>query len=221
MTRAAAPVKLPLTIEERYESNDEIRVPATLEEYLDFADRCEYRIEYSNGNIISMAHPTDIHELIVANIIWLLKNLFLEQDNYRVYASSLGTFIPETSAHYKPDAVVLAEEPQFISHKIKKQTVKSVLNPFAVVEVFSDGTAAYDLSEKLPNFKQCPSLKYIIFVHQHKPFVTVYKRSEKAGLWLNEDLDMDGIITIEGLSAPVRHIYRQVSFSDKPPHPAK
>lgn len=57
MTAAAAHSILPHSYAERLALADEIRVPATLEEYLAFAESCEYRVEYSNGQIISMGQP--------------------------------------------------------------------------------------------------------------------------------------------------------------------
>lgn len=222
MTAAAAHSILPRSYAERLALADEIRVPATLEEYLAFAESCEYRVEYSNGQIISMEQPTDTHELICGNAMRVIGNLFTDDDPFAVYGSNLGIFIPATGAHYKPDASVLNQQPEYIFHKVRKKTLKSVLNPFAVVEVFSDGTMDYDLTEKLPNYKQCPSLDYIIYIHQHKPFVTVYTRTEKSGEWLNRDfIGLESGFTFEGREVSVQQLYRKVVFTERPPHPSR
>ena len=218
MTAAA----LPRTLEERLETADTIRVNASFEEYLLFAEQCEYRVEYSNHQIIAQDTPTDKHEQIVANTVWTLKNLLLDQPDFRVYGSNLGLLIQPTGAHYKPDAVVICKEPEFVFHKVKKRTFRSVVNPYAVVEIFSDGTFIYDQTEKLLNYKQCPSLEYIVYIHQHTPIVTVHTRSPYPNKWLTEDLtNLENSFELAGKQVPLDKLYHQIVFSDKPPHSAK
>lgn len=215
MAFLATAFKLPFSYIDRLAlGKEEIRTPTTLEEYLKFAEECEYKVEYSNQHIISMGSPTDAHELILMNFGWALNNLVFNPDVFRIYGSNLGSYIEATGAHYKPDVTVLNTEPQYIKHKVGKRTLKSVLNPFAVVEVFSKGTASYDMTEKLPNYKQCPSLKYIIYIHQHKPFVTVYTRSDAdKSTWLNNDYaGTETTFLFEGKEVKLEHIYRKVIF---------
>ncbi len=210
--------QLPFSFAERLSLGDgEIRTPATLEEYLAFAEECEYRVEYSNKHIISMGSPTDVHELIVTNFGWALNNLIEDNDPFAVYGSNLGIFIKKTEAHYKPDNVILNAIPQYITHKVGKKKLRSVLNPFAVVEIFSKGTDSYDMTEKLPNYKQCPSLQYVIYIHQHKPFITVYIRSkEEKNVWLNTDYSgLESAFIFEGKKVELRHLYRKVIFMGK------
>ena len=224
MSARPAAAKLPHTLAARLALGDELRVSATFEEYLEFAETCEYRVEYSNGQIIShMGTPTDTHELIVGNVIWALGNLVGDHDNFKIYGSNLGLLVGLSGVHYKPDVVVLDDEPQFLFHKVKKQTLRSVVNPFAVFEVFSDGTMGYDMGEKLPNYKQCPSLRHIVFVHQHKPFVTVFARSDRPDTWLNRDFaGLDAHFELGSWQTPLKNVYRKVVFmGHNPPHPAK
>ena len=190
---------------------DEIRTPATFEEYLGFAEQAEYKVEYSNGKIVSMGQPTDTHELICLNIGWVFNNLFSENDPFRIYGSNLGIYIKENGAHYKPDASILAANPEFVRHRVEKRTLKSVVNPFAVFEVFSDGTMDFELTEKLPNYKQCPSLKYIIYIHQHKAFVTLHTRSEQG--WLSTDYrGLEDGFQFEDKKVLLKSLYRKVVF---------
>ena len=215
MSFLVASFQLPFSFAERLALGDgDIRIPATFEEYLAFAEECEYRVEYSSKHIISMGSPTDAHELIVMNFGWALNNLITLESPYRIYGSNLGILIKSTGAHYKPDSVILNTDPQYIEHKVGKKTLKSILNPFAVVEVFSKGTSSYDMTEKLPNYKQCSSLKYIIFIHQHKPFVTVYTRSnEDKHIWLNQDYaGLENNFEFEGKKVALKNIYRKVIF---------
>jgi Uma2 family endonuclease len=215
MTATALPLlfKLPTSFEERLALGDEIRIPATLEEYLEFAEQAEYKVEYSNGKIVSMGQATDAHEQIIINAGWAFSNLFTDEDSYRMYGSNLGVYIPETNAHYKPDATILNALPEFILHKVRKRTLKSVLNPLAVIEVFSDSTIDYDMTEKLPNYKQSSSLRYVVFIHQHKPYVSLHVRSNQASSWFTVDcMGIDASFQFEGKTVLLKDLYRKVIF---------
>lgn len=224
MSAAAAPAalrQLPLTYAERLGMDYEIRVPATLEEFLDFADRCDYRVEYSKGQLISMGNPTDIHELIVVNTASTLKTALRGKGAYKVYGSNLGVLIREADAHYKPDVTVLAEDPVFVFHKVKKRTLRSIVNPLAVVEILSEGTRSYDWSEKLPDYKKCPSLRYILLVDQFKPFVSVFSRTKHPKEWLSRDYEgLDEQFPIDGHLVSLHGIYEDVTFSNIGPKAA-
>lgn len=207
---------LPSSYAERLALEDEIRIPATFEEYLDFAEQADYKVEYSNGKIVTMGQPTDAHEMIVFNIGLAFSSLFNEDGSYQGYGSNLGIYIPQTGAHYKPDASILNTAPELVQHRVRKRTLKSVTNPFAVMEVFSGGTMDYDMTEKLPNYKQCESLKYIIYVYQNKPFVTVYTRTEDPNAWLNSDyMGLDASFQFEGFDVKLASLYRNVLFPAK------
>jgi Uma2 family endonuclease len=211
--------QLPYSYGERLALENEIRMPATFNEYLEFAEKAEYKVEYSNGHIISMGQPTDTHELICGNVIAALNFLFFEGENpYRVYGSNLGVYIQENGSHYKPDATILNTEPVLISHKVRKHTLKSVLNPLAVVEVFSDGTMDYEMTDKLPDYKQCSSLRYIIYIHQSKPFVSIHFREETGPVWRsNEFRGLDASFSFEGKTVLLKNIYRNVIFMGNAP----
>jgi len=222
MSVAALSQRLPRSLDERMELEGIIRADASFEEYLLFEEQCQYRVEYSNHQIVAQNMPTDTHELIVMKTGWILNNLFYDQPNFRIYGSNLGIYIQTAGVHYKPDAVVLVEEPQFVFHKVKKRTFRSVANPYAVVEVFSDSTIHYDQTEKLPNYKLCPSLQYILYVHQHTPLVTVYTRTPKPNQWLSEDFTrLESAIPFADKEISLEKLYHQVVFSERPPHPAR
>lgn len=205
---------LPTSFAERLALEDEIRISATLEDYLEFSEQAEYKVEYSNGHIVSMGQASDSHENIIFNLIAVLGKILPDDGNYRGYGSNLGIFIPETEAHYLPDASILDADPEFILHKVNKKTFKSVLNPLAVIEVFSDGTWDYDMTEKLPNYKLCASLHYIIYLHQHKPFATIHTRTEQG--WVSTDcMGLDSSFTFEGMEILLKNIYRKVIFTGR------
>ena len=52
-----------------------------------------------------------------------------------------------------------------------------MVNPYIVVEVLSDGTRGFDLSEKLSDYQSIDSLQQIIYVEPNEISVTTYVRS--------------------------------------------
>ncbi len=213
-TSVLAAFKLPFTLIERLEMGEEkFSVPATFKEYLAFADKCDYKVEYSNGKITTMGSPTDTHELICLNIGWILNSFFEDQENYRAYGSNLGLLLEETGAHYRPDTTLLNSPPVHVTHKIGKRMFKSVNNPYAVFEVFSNGTMKYDMDEKLPNYKQSKHLNFIIYINQHRPFVTVWKRTKTPGEWLTKDYNgLGASFELDGKKVELNKLYKKVIF---------
>jgi len=208
--------QLPFTIAERLALREEVRVPATFEEYLEFADKAEYKVEYSEGKIVSMGQTTDAHEEICMNIGGVFYQILTDNENFHLYGSNLRILVQETGAHYLPDASIILGEPKAVSHKIRKRTLKSFVNSFAIMEVFSEGTMDYDLTEKLPNYKLIPSLRYIIFIHQHKPFITIYSRKNSDDEWISNDcMGIDSSFIFEGQKVELSQLYRRVVFKEK------
>jgi Uma2 family endonuclease len=189
--------KLPLTIQERLEMDEIIS---------------QYKAEYHNGEIISMGFASEIHELLVANIIRCLGNIFLET-NCRVYSSNLLVYVPECEAGYNPDTSIICGETLSTTYQ---RNIKATLNPSLIVEVLSPTTRNFDLGEKLQCYKTIPSLQQIIFIEQHKVWVSSYQRMNQTGQWLNTDIE-DMIATLDILEKKLKisDIYQHISFEKK------
>lgn len=196
---------LPLGIKERLTMDEEVRIPASWEEFYELFMDCEYSVEYYQNEIISMGFASDAHELIVANIIRLLGNFYLKTD-YRVYGSNRLVYIADRQAGFNPDAIVVKGQPQFYTYN----TLKATSNPYLVVEVLSKSTYEYDLFEKLPSYKLLESLEYAMIVSQNQTWVSVYKRFQGKD-WLNTDYyNMDDEVVIGDAKILVAAIYEKV-----------
>ena len=103
--------KVPVTLDERLDYGPEMRIPSSWEEFLDLLEECEYRVQYDEGEIISLMEPNVyIHEGLVAEIIHQLGNLFRDI-SHSVLASNLSLHIPgSVQCHYKADCAVVKEE---------------------------------------------------------------------------------------------------------------
>ncbi len=215
---------LPHRLEDRMELPAVVRVPGTLHDYIDLLSVCDYKIEFSNGDIVSiletdplnpntiMGTATLTHEQIVMNLGFVLNQLFFRQPDFIVIGSNMPTFVGEGLAAYNPDVSVVRGKPDVRPYKSKKRSISTLFNPWLVVEVLSQGTRDYDLGEKFLNYRRIPSLEHIVFIEQYWIEVTIYTRQAN-GTWsssLLENVDNsfslgNGIINIADIYMKIIH----------------
>ena len=194
---------------EQIKTQGEVRVPASEAEYLDIAPQFPARLEYHNGEIIAMSLASAIHELIVSSINYLLFAYFRDKD-FLVTSSNAGLQIhrPDGS-YYQPDLMVTQGKWQF------KEGSKSIItNPYLLVEVMSPGTYRYDKEDKLPLYKDVPTLQYLVYAAQDRPYITVYERTNQVDVWLNTDYKtLDSVAQLGDLPLPLTEVYHKIQFS--------
>lgn len=83
----------------------------------------------------------------------------------RVLATGLATY---------PDVTIVCGELQR-----DPEGDSTVVNPKVVIEVLSDGTAAYDRGEKLEQYKQIESLQAVLLFSQTSRRVELHERIER------------------------------------------
>jgi Uma2 family endonuclease len=215
---------LPYKLEDRIELPAVMRIPATFDDYIDLSYSCDYKIEYSNGDIVSiletdplnpniiMGIATLTHEQIVMNLGFVLNQLFFHQPEFIVIGSNMPTFVAEGLATYNPDVSVVKGTPDIRLYKKRKKSQRTLFNPWLVVEVLSQGTRDYDLGEKFKNYRRIPSLEHIIFVEQYWTEVTVYTRQPN-GTWSSSLIEnrkdsfqlADGTVNVSDVYMKVIH----------------
>jgi Uma2 family endonuclease len=187
MSAATATLHFPVSLEERLAlGNEEQHFPASLQEFADLLEVCDYQIEYQDHEIIAMSIASDPHETIVANFLGILHIIFKGNPHYRRYGSNRHIFLPEYPAAYSPDASVVKGLPEIAEYS-KGKTAN--LNPWLLLEVLSESTRLRDLGEKLTRYKKIPSAQVIVFVEQGAPFVTVFEKEEGSNRWSSKDYD--------------------------------
>lgn len=216
----------PRTFEERLDIGlPVLRVPATWEEYLELADTADYRVQYREGHIISfleieettngtiMGEASIPHETLVGRFITQLSLLLDEpESDVLVMGSNLKLFLPEAHRGVNPDVTVVKGEPVVQEYVGKKRKSKGLTNPWLVVEILSNSTRDFDLSEKLNDYKQIPSLQQIIFAEQGSVWASTYIRLGDRE-WQNLDFDnLDDAIPLVGSEAriPLRKIFARM-----------
>lgn len=193
---------------ERLKTEDFFRVQASEAEYLDIAPEFPGKLEYHNGEIIAMSLATALHELIVSSINYLLVGHFRNKD-FLVTSSNAGLqIVRPDGSYYQPDLMVIKSQWQF-----KKGSNCIITNPYLAVEVLSKSTSKYDQGDKLPDYKEIPSLHYVVHVLQSRPFVSVYERTANPDTWLNTDYKtLDSTARLGDLSLPLNEIYHKITF---------
>jgi Uma2 family endonuclease len=214
---------LPYKLIDRFELPVEMRIAASFNDYIELLSESEYKIEYSNGHLISifetdntnqnilMGYATLTHEELVGNLIFALNLLFRSNRNYHILGSNTAIYVADNLAGYNPDVVVRKGEAVMKPHKFRKKTVNCLSNPSIVIEVLSQGTREYDLIEKFNNYKKIPSLEQIIFVEQYWSQVMTYIRQPNSWLFV-EKTDISASIPVENSTISLADIYQKIDF---------
>ncbi len=204
----AVSVKLPDSLEE----NELLRLPATWEEYLDLAESTSQTIQYLNGEII-MSQATRQHESLIIVLGVLLSAYFFDKEEYDILGSNVKIVIPNREGDVNADLSVVKEPVEYGTTPNGQPTEMRIKNPEIVVEVLSKSTRKFDLEEKLSYYKLIPSLQFILFVDQYRPFASVYSRTETPDEWLNHDYrTLDLIVRLGNVQLPMEAIYRRITF---------
>lgn len=192
---------------------DEHYFPGSWEDFAVLGDRCDYRIEYEDGQIVAMSIASDPHEQLVANLLYALGLAFIHDPEYKRYGSNRHIFIRQTEAAYSPDASMLKGEPEF--HEYAKGKTAN-LNPFLIAEVTSPSSYNRDYGIKLQRYKTIPSLQYILIIDQTTCLVSVYQRLANSDRWQSLDYNArDQSFTIADREIRLADIYANIEFAVK------
>ena len=214
---------LPHKLIDRLGLPGEMRVPATFEDWIELSVDCEYRLDYINGQIVSifdtdsktnetMGQATLTHEQLIMNIAIALNQIISHKLDCILIGSNMPTFIGEGKAVVNPDATKIKGTPDIIRYKHHKKTQNALTNPCIVVEVLSQGTRNYDLVEKKNDYFKVPSIEQVIFVEQYYCQVMSYtKQNKKAWLYL-ETSELSGTVPVFDGEMRLADIYRKVTF---------
>lgn len=204
----ALSIKLPDALEE----NELLRLPATWEEYLMLVDETPYTIQFLNGEIIG-SQANVAHETLIPILGWLLNNHYVDQEDYWVLGSNIKIAVAEGQCDFNADLSVVKQPIEYGAMPAGRPENCQFKNPEIVVEVLSKSTRKFDMTEKITYYKLIPSLQYILFVDQYRPFASVYSRTGVPDEWLNNDYrTLDSVVRLGDLELPMAAIYRKAVF---------
>ncbi len=184
------------------------RLHYTYAEYLELLERSGVKLEYCDGEIYAMAGSTPAHADLAATAIRLLGNQLL--GTCRVSSSDLKVRIEATDLSTFPDVTVVCGE-----RRLSDVDKHAVTNPTLLVEVTSRSTEDYDRGEKLSHYKQCPSIRAVLFVSHRRPQVTLVERGE-AG-WQQRDFRAGETVQMRGpsVSLAVDELYDGIELDEQ------
>ena len=177
-------------------------------EYLALEDKAEFKSEFINGEIISMAGASANHNKIALNLCRLLP-LVIGVQTYEVFMSDMRLWLPEYGRYTYPDVMVVAGEPAFVDQKQMELT-----NPCLIVEILSSSTQAYDHDSKFRQYRSIPSFQEYILVYQNGYEVDHYVKESEDRWVLTTYKGEDAVIKLSSISLEIslRDLYKRVKF---------
>ncbi len=180
----------------------------TPDEYLLIERRAETKSEYIDGIMYAMAGTSENHEMIVAAMVAVLFNHFVDKP-CRVYPGNTRVRIPDRRKYLYPHIAVICRRTEFADDRRDV-----VLNSRLVVEVLSHSTASHDRTRKFLWYQQIEPLEEYVLVSQDEPLVETYHR-QPDGTWTYTKLDsLDATLTLRSVNCalPLQTVYSKVEF---------
>jgi Uma2 family endonuclease len=179
------------------------------EEYFALLANSDEKLEFHDGEIITMSGAQLPHNIVVSNLIRLFGNCLLEEDCL-VLNSDMLVHLSECYKYVFPDVVIVCKEPILT----KKYGLDVLENPEIVVEVLSDSTEMMDRTEKFDCYKTVKSIKEYVLVSSKKKKVEVYRRTKHNEWLLHDYLFAKENIKIGACEFLLEDIYRKVIFTE-------
>jgi Uma2 family endonuclease len=177
----------------KLESGGVVAIPASWDDFMEFLHETRYRVEYHNGRMIVMGLAAFYHEVLIMAVGEILRRI-LKGKGFYVAGSNVGVLQKEGKGYYNPDITVVKGKPAF-----RNKSTAIITNPYFVVEVLSESTAAYDLYHKMPKYQRIISIQEVIFIDRFDVSVTVCRRSETPKTWtLTAYENLDESVLIAG-----------------------
>lgn len=184
-----------------------LRLPRTLDEFLDWESRQPERWEFVDGQLRMMAGGTVDHAQIAANIIAALRPR-LRGSDCRAVGSDLKLLVRATGRSFYPDIMVRCGH--------ANGSEEAVDDPLVLFEVLSKSTAEYDLTKKRKAYQTLSALRMIVYVSQDRPHVHVVVRDQD-GRWEDDDIEsLDATLSLSPLdvSLTLAEIYEDSTVAD-------
>ena len=180
----------------------------TVAEYLELEEQAEFKSEFVDGEIVSMAGATANHNKIALNFCRLFP-VSIDGQDYDIFMSDMRLWMPDYSRYTYPDVMVVAGQPIFTD---EKQT--AITNPCLIVEVLSNSTQEYDRASKFKLYRSILSFREYVLVYQNNYCVEQYTKQDDGRWILTEYLQEDAVLKLESVSFEIslRDLYKRVTF---------
>jgi Uma2 family endonuclease len=162
----------------------------TAEEYLVWESAQPEKHEFIAGEVFARTGARLNHNLIAGNAFLFLKQA-LRGLPCGVFMSDVKVQVRAASAYFYPDVVVTCEPSD-----LADGTALTVHQPWLIVEVLSDSTAAYDRGKKFEHYRQIASLTHYLLVDSTRVHAELFRKNAE-GLWVLHPLGAADTLRIE------------------------
>lgn len=180
----------------------------TPEEYLELEETADYKSEYIDGQIISMAGGTINHNQIALNLSTELNFAFKKQ-NYRVFMGDVRLWIPQKRTYTYPNVMILAGELEFFNNRRD-----IITNPQVIIEVLSKSTKGYDREDKFQAYRTISTFQEYLLIDQIQIHVDQFSKTGKKQWTLREYDEEDEAIALVTVPFEIslQDLYNKVKF---------
>ena len=152
----------------------------TEEQYLRIERAAEHKSEFVGGEIFAMPGGTPKHSMLEINTAIDLGTQLRDKHCF-VLSSNMRIRTLETGDEFYPDVSVVCGPIE-----LHPGTNDVMVNPVLLVEVLSPSSANYDRGLKFELYRQIPSLRDYLLIHQDSIFVEHYSK-RLDGSWQMEE----------------------------------
>lgn len=184
----------------------------SIDEYLALEEVSEERHEYVAGQIFAMTGGSKPHNIISLNIATALRARLKKERGCTVYMADIKVKVSAVNSFYYPD--VMVECGAF------DKTGVYVEQPIVLFEVLSKSTASTDRREKQIAYRQIPSLKQYVIIHQSRKRLEVSRRIGDDD-WSIQELSGTETLVLDScfdqpVSISMDEIYEDIDFDRRP-----
>ena len=178
----------------------------SMDEYLTSERQGSLRHEYVDGRVIARAGANRWHNILVSNTAVALGSR-MHGHKAEIYISNMKVKLRNSLVCY-PDLVIVAGEPAFAD----PNSSDLLLNPTAIVDIFSNQTNSSDKTTKLESYLAMDSIKEFVLLKEEEMRVEQYAR-QNAKQWIYRIYnERDDVVSFELINykVSVSEIYAQV-----------
>ena len=181
--------------------------PMTVAEFYAFTDARpdEEKWELIDGEAVLNASPSDLHQLILKNLVFSLATLERRATSWSVIPG-IGAFVSNISRP-EPDVMILPKSAFRTDHP-RRDTQDAIV----LFEIMSPSTASRDLKWKRAAYASLPALTHYVVVAQDAVDVLVFARDAGFGDQRFRARNDAIVIPTLDIALPLSDIYHEIDF---------
>jgi Uma2 family endonuclease len=174
----------------------------TVDEYILLDEASDIRHEFINGQLYDMSGTSDLHNEIVGNLYFYLRNV-LKESTEKIYFENVKCKIQGEEYYTYPDVFITNNESDHENKYVKQ-------HPSLIIEVLSDSTRKYDSVDKFIQYQKIDSLQYYILVEPEVFSVHCFSKEENGEWQASIFTKLEEVIELKLLSIqlPLQSIYK-------------